>query len=106
MNIAVKIKGMTVLTSENIPFKSSHPNVFLKKGVLKIRIKFTGEHRCRSVISIKLRNNFVEVTLRHRCSPVNLMHVFRTPFSTNFIETTLWRGCSPVNLMHIFRTPF
>ena len=23
----------------------------------------------------------------------------------NFIEITLWLGCSPVNLLHIFRTP-
>ena len=28
--------------------------VFLVKGVLKICIKFTGEHPCRNVISIKL----------------------------------------------------
>ena len=24
----------------------------------------------------------------------------------NFIEITLWQGCSPVNLLHIFKTPF
>ena len=24
----------------------------------------------------------------------------------NFIEITLWHGCSPVNLLRIFRTPF
>ena len=24
----------------------------------------------------------------------------------NFIEIALWHGCSPVNLLHIFRTPF
>ena len=23
-----------------------------------------------------------------------------------FIELTLWHGCSPINLLHIFRTPF
>ena len=27
-------------------------------------------------------------------------------FNSNFIEITLWYGCSPVNLLHIFRTPF
>ena len=32
--------------------RSSHPEVFLGKGVLKICIKFTGEHPCRSEISI------------------------------------------------------
>ena len=35
---------------------------------LKICSKFTGEHPCRSVI---------EITLRHGCSPVNLLHNFR-----------------------------
>ena len=34
--------------------------------------KFTGEHPCQS--------NFIEITLRHECSLVNLLHIFRTPF--------------------------
>ena len=34
--------------------RSSPPEVFLGKGVLKICSKFTGEHPCRSLISIKL----------------------------------------------------
>ena len=63
--------------------RSSHPEVFLEKGVLKICSKFTGEHRCRSVISIKLLCNFIEITLRHGCSPENLLHSFRTPFPKN-----------------------
>ena len=33
--------------------RSSHPEMFLGKGVLKIYNKFTGEDPCRSVISIK-----------------------------------------------------
>ena len=46
--------------------RSSHSEVFLGKGVLKICSKFTGEHPCLSVvISIKLQSNFVEITLRH-----------------------------------------
>ena len=49
-----------------------------EKSVLKICIKFIGEHPCRSVISIKLQNNFIEITLRHGCSPVNLLHIFKT----------------------------
>ena len=65
------------------PPRSSPPEVFLGKGVLKIYSKFTGEHPCRSVISIKLESNFVEITLRHGCSPVNLLHSFRTPFLKN-----------------------
>ena len=34
----------------------SGPEVFLGKGVLRICSKFTGEHLCRSVISIKLQS--------------------------------------------------
>ena len=62
---------------------SSHPEGFLGKGVLKISSKFTGEHPCRSLISIKFFSNFIEIALRHRCSPVNLLHIFRTPFHKN-----------------------
>ena len=57
--------------------------MFLIKGVLKICSKFTGEHPCRNVISIKLQTNFVEITLRDEYSPVNLLHIFRTPFRRN-----------------------
>ena len=49
--------------------------MFLGKGILKICRKLTGEHPCRSLI------------LRHECSPVNLLHIFRTPFSKN---TSRW----------------
>ena len=59
--------------------RSSPPEVFLGKGVLKICRKFTGEHPCRSVTSIKLFCNFIKITLWHGCSPVNLLHTFRTP---------------------------
>ena len=34
--------------------RGSSPELFLGKGVLKICSKFTGEHTCRGVISIKL----------------------------------------------------
>ena len=50
---------------------------------LKICSKFTGEHPCRSVVSIKSQSNFIEITLQHGCSPVNLLHIFRTLFPKN-----------------------
>ena len=58
--------------------RSSHSEVFLRKGVLKICSNFTGEHPCRNMISIKLQSNFIDISLRHGCSPVNLLHIFRT----------------------------
>ena len=63
--------------------RSSHPGVFLRNFVLKICSKFTEEHSCGSVISIKLQSNFTEIALRQGCSPVNLLHIFRAPFLSN-----------------------
>ena len=34
--------------------------------------------------------NFIEITLRHGCSPVNMLHIFRAPFSIKH----LWRATS------------
>ena len=56
--------------------------MFLRKSILKICSKFTGEHSCRCAISIKLL-----FALRHGSSTVNLLHIFRTPFSKN---TSKW----------------
>ena len=55
----------------------------LRKGVLKICNNFTGEHPWLSMISIKLQSNFIEIALRHGCSPVNLLHIFRIPLLKN-----------------------
>ena len=55
----------------------------LPHELLKICSKFTGEHLCQSAISIKLLCNFIEIALRHGCSPVKLLHIFRTPFLKN-----------------------
>ena len=31
----------------------------------------------------KLQSNFIEITFRHGCSSVSLLHIFRTPFPKN-----------------------
>ena len=64
-------------------YKSSRPEVFLRKGALKICCKFIEEHPCQSLVSIKLLCNFIKITLRHGYFPVNLQHIFRTPFFKN-----------------------
>ena len=69
-------------------FRSSHPEVFLEKAVLKICSKFTGEHPCRSAISIKLQSDVIEIALRHGCSPVNW-----SIFSEHLFLRTLLVGC-------------
>ena len=63
--------------------RSSLPEVFSGKSVLKICSIFTGEHAYWSMILIKLQSNFIEITLRHGCSPVNLLYFFRTSFPKN-----------------------
>ena len=69
-------------------FRSSHPEVFYEKDVLKICSKFTWEHPCRSAISIKLLSNFIKIALWHGFCPANLLHIFRNLF----LGTTL-AGC-------------
>ena len=69
--------------SQTTTHRSSPSEVFLGKDALEICSKFTGEHPCRSVISIKLQSNVIEITLRHGCSLVILLHIFRTPFYKN-----------------------
>ena len=68
---------------KKIVARSFRSEVLLVKSVLKIWSKFTGEHPCRSVISIKLLCNFIEITLRHGWSPVHLLHIFRINFAKN-----------------------
>ena len=34
-----------------------------------------------------MSSNFIEIIFRHGCSPVNLLHIFRTPFPRN---TSMW----------------
>ena len=77
--IFVMVKATLLLTY----FRSSSPEVFIGKSVLKIGSKFTGEYQCRSAISIKMLSNFTDIAFRHGCSPINLLHIFRTPFLKN-----------------------
>ena len=64
-------------------YRSSRPEVFSRTGVLEICSKFTGIHPSRRVISIKLQSSFIEIALKHGCSPMNVLHIFRTSFPKN-----------------------
>ena len=63
-----------------VKYRGSRSPVFLEKGVLKKCSKFTGEHPCRSAISIKMVCNYIKIVLRPGCFPINLLDIFRTPF--------------------------
>ena len=64
-------------------FGSSHSEVFLGKGVLK--------------------SNVIEIVLRHGCSPVNLLHIFRTPCLKN-TSGRLYLKCSESTIAVFFET--
>ena len=63
--------------ASNLAFRRNPPDVFLRKNVLKISSKFTGERQCQSATSI----------INKVCSPLNLLHIFRTSFPRN---TSWW----------------
>ena len=75
------------MSVEKKKIRSSHQEVFLKKGDPKICSKFTGDHPCRSAISC----NFIEIVLRHECSSVNLLHIFRKPCPKNTSGCCFWK---------------
>ena len=41
--------------------KSSRPEVFCKKGVLRTSVKFTGKHLCQSLCFIKVAETLAQV---------------------------------------------
>ena len=60
-----------------------------ERDILKICSKFTGEHPCQSMISIKLLCNFIEITFQDGFSLVDLLHIsehlfIRTPMNGYF----------------------
>ena len=42
-----------------------------------------------------LQNNFIEISLQHGCFPVNLLHIFRTPFYKNTYGRLLLQKAPP-----------
>ena len=96
---------LTVTDNRFTYYRSSPPEVFLGKGVLKIWSKFTWEQPCQCSISIYLLCNFIEFTYRHGCPPVNLLHNFWTSFPKNTSEGLLlllvrYRFDIDANLQH------
>ena len=62
----------------------------LRRAVLKTCSKFTGEHPCQSAVSISLLCNFIEVTLRNGCFPVNLLHISKHLFLISPLMGCFW----------------
>ena len=45
---------------------------------------------------VALLCNFIEITLRHGCSPLNFLHIFRAPFTKNTSGWLLLNDTTPV----------
>ena len=56
------------------------------------------------MISVKLQSNFIEITLRHGFSPVNLLHTFKTRFPRNTSGRLLLSKWFPIFLLHFVVT--
>ena len=85
---------------------SNRPKALLGKGVLKICSKLTGEHLFRKAILTKLQSSFIETTLRHGCSNVILLHIFKILFPENTSGGLLLDTirCIVILLLKIFRS--
>ena len=57
----------------------------------------------RGVLSKKCCKNIQQIYRRTSMLKCDLNKVVK---QSNFIEIGFWHGCSAVNLLHIFRTPF
>ena len=75
-------------------FRSSCPEVFCKKGVLKNFAKFTGKYLFQSLFPVSgLRPaTLFKKRLWHRCSPVNFANILRTPFSIEHLPWLLLKS--------------
>ena len=71
--------------------RSSRPEVFCEKDVLRKFAKFTGKHMCQSLFFDKVAGlrpaTLLKKRLWHWCFPVNLTKFLRTPF---YIENLWW----------------
>ena len=64
--------------------KQKQPSIrVLKKRYSENMQQIYRRHLNQSEISVKLLCSFIEITLRHGCSPVNLLHIFKTPSHKN-----------------------
>ena len=71
--------------------RSSRPEVFCKKGVLRNSTKFTGKH-CQGLFFNKVAGlrptTSLKKSLWHRCFPVKFTKFLRAPFFTEHLSAT------------------
>ena len=74
-------------------YRSSHPEVFCRKGVFRNFAKFTRNHLRQSFIFDKVTGlrpaTLLIIRLLHRCFPENFAKFLRTLFSTEHLQWLL-----------------
>ena len=79
--------------NQHHPFRSSRPDMFCKKGILRNFAKSTGKHLCQSLYFNKVAGHKPATLLKyrfwHRCFPVNFAKFLRTPFLTEHLRWLL-----------------
>ena len=74
--------------------RSSDPEVFCKKDVLKNFTKFTGKHLCWNICFNKVASlrpgTLLKERFQHGCLPVNFTKFLRTPFFTEHLSSCFW----------------
>ena len=88
-----------LITINKILLHSFPVTVFDSRFVFAFLQMFPGEHPSQSVILIKLQRNFIEITLRHGCSPVNFLL-----FQNTFSQEHIWTVASVFTICNTFQT--
>ena len=60
-----------------------------KRDFNKVAKQLKSHFGMKSHFIEQLKSRFIEITLWHGCSPVNLLHIFRTFFTKNTSERPL-----------------
>ena len=80
-------------------FRSSRPEVFCKKDVLRNFAKFTGKHLCQSLFFNKVAGlrpaTLLKKRLWQRCFPMNFLRFLRTPLLQNTSGGCFWTYSKP-----------
>ena len=95
------------LNEHLLKVRSSCLEVFCEKGALRNFTNFTGKHLCQSLFLIKLQASdwgfsFIKKSLWHRCFPVNLAKILRTPFLTEYIRQLLLKSVKTACVCAVF----
>ena len=65
------------MTFKTVPKNSKYPTVEEGEGSARHNKQREEQREIETIFK------FIEIALQHGCSPVNLLHIFRRPFSKN-----------------------